>query len=122
MKTIIIILFSFLFAFSANAESNKWTTQNTLLEVTGQTLRLIDFSQTLQIARQPERYSEINPIMGKHPSTEKVCVYFVTYMIGSFAISYFLPEPYRTAWQSINIVLQFPVIAHNFNVGLGIRF
>lgn len=105
MKIIIILLLSSLFAFLANAESDKWTTQNTLLEVTGQTLRLIDFGQTLQIARQPERYGEKNSIMGEHPSTEKVCAYFATYMIGSFAISYFLPEPYRTAWQSINIIL-----------------
>ncbi|PRZ51238.1 hypothetical protein BX589_12079 [Paraburkholderia fungorum] len=36
----------------------------------------LDWRQTLQIARNPATLSEINVILGKHPSVSRVCWYF----------------------------------------------
>uniref|UniRef100_A0A6M3L3N3 Uncharacterized protein n=1 Tax=viral metagenome TaxID=1070528 RepID=A0A6M3L3N3_9ZZZZ len=123
MKNIIFcFLFLSIFIYSSTHASDKWTITNTVLEISSQTLRFIDFKQTLQIAENPDKYSERNPLLGEHPSKEKVYLYFISGAIGHFMISYFLPEPYRTAFQASNIVLTLPVIAGNFQIGLGVRF
>ena len=36
----------------------------------------LDWLQTLSIARNPMLFSELNIILGKHPSVTRVCVYF----------------------------------------------
>lgn len=120
MKILILFLI-FLFPFQVYA-LDKWTTQNTLLEATGQGLYLIDFSQTLQIANQSEKYYERNPLLGSHPPRETIYLYFGLGAIVHFTVSYFLPEPYRTAWQTSTIILQLPVVGHNFQIGLGFKF
>ena len=38
-------------------------------------LHLVDWGQTLDIAKHPEAHYEYNPILGKHPSVRKVNTY-----------------------------------------------
>ncbi len=116
-----IIFIITLFSTIANAE-DKWTKTNISLEIAYQGLHLIDFSQTLQIVDNPDRYWERNPLLGEHSSRERVCLYFMGVAFGHLLISHFLKEPYRTAWQSMTIVIVLPVIAGNFNIGLGFKF
>lgn len=41
----------------------------------------LDWLQTLTIARNPAQWSEINVILGKHPSVSRVCWYFGAWVV-----------------------------------------
>lgn len=41
----------------------------------------LDWLQTLWIARNPVKASEINVILGKHPSVARVCWYFAAWIV-----------------------------------------
>ena len=43
-------------------------------------LHLIDWAQTRQIAAQPDKWLELNPLLGQHPSRAKVnIIFFVSF-------------------------------------------
>lgn len=69
-----------------------WSQDTIIREVSWQGLRLIDMRQTMSIADQPERYHEINPVIGRHPSREWVVGYFVLSGIAHIAAVHFLPN------------------------------
>lgn len=99
-----------------------WTVQDTMLEATWMVLHIIDWGQTLDIARNPHRFYEINPIMGRHPSVGKVNSYMLASAIIHPLISYHLPQPYRKYWQYVTISISGGLVIHNFNIGLKVRF
>jgi hypothetical protein len=49
--------------------ADEWSTQDKSLEATWQILHFIDWRQTRTIAKNPDKYREMNPILGEHPST-----------------------------------------------------
>jgi hypothetical protein len=48
---------------------------------------LLDWFQTLTIAGHPDRFSEVNPILGKHPSKLGVSVYFIACMLLAIVVA-----------------------------------
>ncbi len=79
MKRIIIILLTTCLLFSC-AGNKAWTKQDTVREATWMALNGVDWLQTRQIALQPNRFYEYSPILGKHPSVERVNLYFTSTM------------------------------------------
>ena len=57
---------------------------------------IMDWQQTRQIALHPERWGEMNPILGKHPTTGKVDTYFTIVLVGMWiavlAVLRFVPS------------------------------
>ena len=53
---------------------------------------LTDWSLTDYAARHPEEKEEINPLLGKHPSSGSVAVYFTGCGIGHALVSAALPQ------------------------------
>ena len=119
------------------AEELKWpkfdkmTKQDIALEATWLTLHTLDYGQTLNIAKEPNKYYEINPILGRHPSEEKVHAYMLTGMIVHPIITYMLPRevdvmgfkvPARTIWQAVSIGTSGALVINNFNIGLRVSF
>lgn len=102
--------------------ADPWTKANTALEATYLAGHLIDYAQTLQISRDPEHYYEINPILGSHPSTERVHAYMVGSGLAHVAIAYLLPKPYREIFQSGTLMLKIGIVKHNADIGLQWRF
>jgi len=118
MKTILILLI-FLLPINCYAD---WDKNNTFREIAWQGIHLIDWGQTLDIARQPDRYYEMNPILGKHPSVGQVNTYMAISAITHIGISYMLPKKYRAYWQWISIGVSGSCIINNFNAGLKVKF
>ena len=58
-------------------------------------LTALDMSQTLKIAREPDRYHEHNPILGNHPSESDVLIYFGVTWAAQTALVHILPSDYR---------------------------
>jgi len=120
MKTIIILV-ALLLPASAPA-FDPWNTQDVALEVTWQLVHLIDWGQTRNIAAHPEKYREINPILGDHPSRQKVNLYMATGTLVHLGITHVLPKRCRPYFQGVTIGLSGACVLHNFNIGLQVRF
>jgi hypothetical protein len=99
-----------------------WDYEDSGREVVWQGLHVIDWGQTLEIARHPGNYYEANPIMGRHPSLGRVNLYMGASAVVHAGISYVLPEDMRKWWQYVSIGVSGACVAHNFNMGLGVKF
>lgn len=101
------------------------------LEAAWEVLHVIDYGQTLQIAMEPDRYWELNPVLGKHPSVDSVHVYMLGSALLHPVITYVLPRkvdvfgvevPVRRIWQGISIGMSGACVVNNFSIGLGMGF
>uniref|UniRef100_A0A6M3L9F7 Uncharacterized protein n=1 Tax=viral metagenome TaxID=1070528 RepID=A0A6M3L9F7_9ZZZZ len=104
------------------AQDNSITTNDILREIAWQAVHAIDYGQTLEIARQPNKYHELNPIMGKHPSVGTVNTYMIASAVLHPVISYLLPSKYRATWQYISIIVSSGCVINNYHIGLGVRY
>ena len=86
------------------------------------TLLLVDYLQTRQIAKQPEIYHEINPVLGKHPSLGTVNTYFAGAAILGYLALDALPSDMRSWALGAGIVLELAVTSHNNTIGLKARW
>jgi hypothetical protein len=118
------LLFVMVLAFSfAGCVTTNWTQNNTNKELAYAVLHYADYRQTTAISKNSEDgFYEFNPILGKHPSNNRVNKYFLTTLILHPIISWSLPEDYRDSFQNITLVLKGGLVAHNLNLGLKITF
>jgi hypothetical protein len=115
--------------FPALLCAEPWTKKQILLEVASETMILMDYGQTLNIARNPQKYSEMNPIIGRHPSTEAVSRYFISWIIIHPIVTHFLPSKSkdhkwinRENWQYVTIAVEAGAVGNNLSIGIGVRF
>ena len=120
MKKYLIILV--LLFFISPAFGEMWTKNDTYRELTWATLFLIDYGQTLNIAKNPDKYEEKNQILGRHPSQSSVHKYMLSVAILHPIISYYLLPEYRKYWQYITIGIEADAVTNNFSIGIGINF
>lgn len=102
--------------------ADKWSTQDKTLEATWQALHFIDWRQTRYIAKNPDDYREMNPILGNHPSTTEVDIYMLTGAVLHPIVTHFLPEKYRPWWLGISIGMSGACVINNFAVGIRMDF
>lgn len=113
-----IISFVLLWTTCVAHAQDVWTTKDTLAQVAVTTTLLMDWHQTRQIAAQPNKYYEMNPVLGSHPSTDKVNAYFAGAIVGSAIVAYLLPSPWRQGLQYGTIAVELVVIGRNKSIGL----
>ena len=121
MRKIIIIL-ACLFFISTPAFADNWTREDTYRELTWTALLVVDYGQTMNIARNPDKFREYNPILGEHPSQSSVGLYMLSAAIIHPVISYYLPPKYRKWWQYISIGVELGTVGNNFGAGIGVTF
>jgi hypothetical protein len=93
------------------------------LLLTDELLILVDMKQTIGMCN--DRFNvicESNPILGQHPTTERIVGWSVGAMLGTAALWYVLPDPWRKTFtitlgggESLNV-------ANNFRLGASVRF
>lgn len=116
MKSAIFLL-SFLLFCSPLEAVERLDNKAIALEVAYVALHCIDWHQTLEISDHPERYTENNPCLGKHPSNRRVNVWFgITLPLHVLAVI-FLPE-YRDLIQGIGIGIEGGMVMNNKNLGI----
>lgn len=120
IKWILIILI--IFVTSPVLAFDKWSIQDKALEAAWQSIHLMDWGQTSMIARNSDRYYEMNPILGKHPSTQMVHGYMAVGALAHLGVTHILPKKWRPYWQGVTIGMSGICVVNNFNVGLGVRF
>lgn len=84
--------------------------------------QFIDMLQTRDIANNPDKYYEKNPMLGEHPSEGDVAKYFVASMLGNYLLSKALPPKLRPYFQNVSIGTQAGMITNNANLGIGFKF
>ena len=113
---------------------NNWDT--TLLF-----LRVADWGQTRDIATKTQKviighdsinnigiieeeyvYTETNPILGTHPSLEKVDTYFVCCMGCDYLIAKYVSPKLHKCWDVIGIVLESYCVNHNLQTEVSFKF
>lgn len=93
-----------------------------LLEAIYQALQAVDASQTHYASRNPNTFYEKNPILGKHPSKDKINAYFGATGLGHAAISYALPDPWDKIFQMLSIGVEGEPVMDNRRVNDKARF
>ncbi|HET8689056.1 MAG TPA: hypothetical protein VFM18_20795 [Methanosarcina sp.] len=114
--------FIFLMLLSFPAMADEWTQADATREAVYLAVDIIDWAQTRNIARNPNKWYEQNNILGNHPSVEKVDAYFATMALAHIAISYALPSEYRRTFQYITIGIEIGYIHHNYSMGINAKF
>ncbi|MFA6903332.1 MAG: hypothetical protein WC236_09640 [Gallionellaceae bacterium] len=115
-------LAAFLFLFSITATADDWTRLDAEREVVYLIVDAMDWAQTRNIARNPDRWYETNAILGDHPSVDKVDAYFVGMALAHCAIAAALPADYRAAFQYATIGIEVGYVHRNLQLGIGIKF
>jgi len=98
------------------------TYSDVLLEAIFIGLVLVDWGQTLNIADNPQRYHEYNPILGRHPSRGEVNTYFALAIPLHTVVTYALPQKWRKYWLVGTIVPQAVCVGNNFAIGLRVSY
>jgi len=120
MKTVILLL---VLALPVTAHAfDPWSREDVALEVTWQALHLVDTIQTRQIALNPNKYYEMNPLLGSHPSEEKILIYMAMGTVIHALITHYLPKKCRPYFQGVTIGLSGACVVRNLQIGLEIRW
>ncbi len=96
----------------------SWNQETTARELCFLFSLSTDWKQTLEIAKNPDKYSEANPILGEHPDERKVHMYFAGCALTHALIAYMLPPEYSKLWQVTWIGIQSSVTDHNHDNGI----
>lgn len=83
-----------------------------------QTATLADWTQTRTIAKNPHRWVELNPILGKHPHVDRVDAFMATRLAIQHFSARALPDPLRTPVLVLANVYQWRVVKHNHDLGI----
>lgn len=113
----IIILF---FSQPATA-ADKWDKIDISLGVAATALKVLDWRQT-KFAMESGNYFEMNPLLGRYPSQNKIDAYFALSSLLQFGIAHYLPSVWRKAWLIGWVGLSGNNVYRNYEVGIGFRF
>jgi hypothetical protein len=113
------LLFILLFSASAHAD---WERRDTELLAATAALTVMDWGQTRNTARNPDRFYERNPFLGRHPSVGDVDKYFTAYLLYIGGVSYLLPPRERRWFLTAYLVYEGGVVGANHYVGVRMDF
>lgn len=127
------MLFVVMISFNAAAYefAEDWSWSDTAWQGAVITLKVIDWGQTRHIAKNPDRFYEMNPVLGEHPSVDQVDLFFVTSLTVHTAVALALPPKAkafgydinpRRIWQAVQITGSMSCVVHNASVGIRIDF
>lgn len=118
MKAVLIL---FLF-WSLPAIAEPWDTTDKILFGSFLALQVADAAQTHYASQHPDRFREVNPLLGSQPSDGKI-VLVKSLMIG--ATYYILKDTdshTRKVALTVLDALYIGVVAHNASIGVRIGF
>lgn len=107
-----------LFILSGPLSATDWSQDSRDRQAVYTALHLMDWAQTRTIARNPERWRELNPILGAHPSTREVDQYFALTLVGHYVVANLLPDKYRSLFQHVTISMEAAVTRNNIVLGI----
>lgn len=101
------------------AQARDWTGSEKALGAAFLATRVVDWGQTRYIARNPDRFRELNPLLPEHPSLGDVNRHFLVSTAVMLAAAHYLPQ-YRKAMLQVWVAVG--VIGTARNAHIGVRF
>ncbi len=101
--------------------ARDWTGEEIGWGAAAAAVRLADWAQTRNIVRNPDRFREVNPIIGEHPSMGRVDGVFILGSALLFAAAHYFPE-YRRSILQVYVVIGSGVVARNASIGVKMSF
>ena len=99
-----------------------WTPADKSLLAASTALLIIDWGQTRYIAKNPTRFHELNPILGRHPSIGRVNTYFAGAIIGNYLLADWLGPTNRKLYLGGITALETVVVIRNKGIGIKVAF
>jgi hypothetical protein len=121
MKKILGIVLLVL-CLNAHADSSEWSTEEKAWGAAAGVLLASDWATTRNMThRYNEDYYETNPLLGRHPTANRVNLYFLTVTPAIFlAADYF--GNYRKEILQATSVLELIMVGNNLRIGLHFQF
>lgn len=118
------ILFIIIALFSFTAQADEWRTGDTYREGTFQILNIIDWRQSIYMAKHPDKFKESEAawLIGQYPSTTDVDRLILISAILHPIIAYNLPYGWREVFQYITIAGKLNATTNNAYIGLKLEF
>ena len=116
-RSIMLLVVSLVLA-SCSWRPDPWRKEDTYRHAALTTLKIIDWQQTREISHRPNEYRELNPILGDHPKTSTVDLYFASGYLFKTVTAYLLPVNYRESFQWLCIGASGSCVANNYSIGL----
>lgn len=110
------------FALLCGSAHAQWTDEQRTLGAMYMTAHAIDWGQTRRIAREPQRWSELNPVIGRQPSMGRVNRYFLLTPIVGYLVLDAMPSDYRTTALKALTMIEVGTIARNHYLGIRVSF
>jgi hypothetical protein len=120
------------------ASAQEWTDGDWVRQGSWEVLHILDWAQTRDVARNPQRFIENNPAMGEHPSVKRVDSYMGAWLLIHPAISHALPRlgallpenlqralgvrHWREGWQYVTLGVKAGAVYNNFTLGVRADF
>jgi len=121
MRTLLFILL--LWAAPVRAEWSDWSTDTQALFVASTVAIGADWATTRNMTRRyDEGYYELNPILGRHPSTAQVDAYMIGMLVSNYFITDWLPQQYRIFYLGWRTITHGSAAHNNMSIGLRLQF
>jgi hypothetical protein len=98
-----------------DAESCRWSTGDTVRELTFTALVVADWSQTSWQLKH--RGIEQNPFLGERPSQGRLALYMLSTSMLHTGVAIILPRNWRDGWQYVSIGIESHTVYHNWRIG-----
>jgi len=122
MKKLITMAILIILTGCAHYQPDPWREEDTERLVASTVLQAVDWRQTKHIAKNGHKFYECNPYLGKHPSQNKVDLYFAASFAGKTLGAYLLPEDWRRRWQWVCIGISAGCVGYNYSIGIEMEF
>jgi hypothetical protein len=99
---------------------DKWDSTDLSLLAASTALFVVDWQQTRYVARNPDKYAELNPLMGRHPNNQTIDLTMAGTFLATVVIAELLPSKWRKIWLGGVVVVEAGSVINN--VSIGIRF
>jgi hypothetical protein len=81
-------------------------------------LHVLDWGQTRTIALNPGKWSELNPILGPHPTLARVNIYFTLALVAFVALALLVPVDWGTGFALGCVIVEAFMVVRNHILGL----
>lgn len=107
-------------AFPAHAADfgQPWDTGDKVFGGVALAATLLDWRQTLYVARHPETLGDMNPALGRHPSIGRVNNYFVATIAFEGFAAHLMPPKYRKLFLAGSAVLEINLLVRGATLGI----
>jgi len=116
-----LLALTFLLGLPRLAPAQHRTALDYGLAVGSTALLVADWSQALQIADNPARWYERNPLLGRHPSEGRVNTVASLVVVTNVG-ALLLPKTPRRIWYAAVTVVEIVAVTHNLSGGISIGF